>query len=168
MIQTADELIDALILKKDGWKSDNAVYLIHKLAPDIVRGVARLGQEEQYLVSQLKGFLFDEEWKRLPQLIAARYAKRPLLLKSDQIRREEDCKLQHQNEMSKIKDICLGKGVTELVHFTPADNLKYIFQLGLVPRATLEQKGYPFVPTDEDRVDHRTNSVSLSVSFPNY
>ena len=66
-----------------------------------------------------------------------------------------------------IQFACQVQGVTELVHFTPAQNLRSIFTHGLLPRKTLEQKGMPYQWTDPTRRDRRPECNCLSISFPN-
>ena len=58
-----------------------------------------------------------------------------------------------------------NRGVTELIHFTPVENLKSILQHGLVPRNQIEQ--FKGIYTDDQRIDGHTDTISLSISAPN-
>lgn len=57
-------------------------------------------------------------------------------------------------------------GVTDFVHFTPADNLEGILRLGLLPRSILENNGAAFTGTDRLRMEGR-DVVNLSITNPN-
>ena len=69
---------------------------------------------------------------------------------------------------SQIKDQVDKREIKYLVHFTPIDNLQSILKFGLRSRKYLEDKKINFTPTDNDRLDHRWDRISASVSFPNY
>lgn len=58
-----------------------------------------------------------------------------------------------------------NRGVTELIHFTPAENLKSILKNGLVPRDQADRLGGKC--TDSQRIDGHTDTISLSISMPN-
>lgn len=59
-----------------------------------------------------------------------------------------------------------SRGVTELIHFTPINNLPNILKEGLVPRKILEDKGADFIWLDAYRHDGK-NHINLSISNPN-
>ena len=46
-----------------------------------------------------------------------------------------------------------SRGVTELIHFTPATNLPSILANGIIPRKRFEQEGVEFTYVDENRLD---------------
>jgi hypothetical protein len=60
-----------------------------------------------------------------------------------------------------------GRGIDSLWHFTDIKNLESILRHGLLPRATLSRRGIRFSESDPDRYDGCTDTVSLSISFPN-
>lgn len=55
-----------------------------------------------------------------------------------------------------------------LYHFTQADNLDNIFKYGLMPRTDLDLEGIKYAPNDANRIEGHLNSISLSISWPNY
>jgi superfamily II DNA helicase RecQ len=59
-----------------------------------------------------------------------------------------------------------SRGVVNLIHFTPADNLPGILTDGIIPRNLLEQNGTNFTFTDEFRMDGNEH-VNLSITNPN-
>lgn len=61
-----------------------------------------------------------------------------------------------------------ARGIEYLVHFTRLRNLRGIMEKGLMTRSNLERSNADFVYTDSQRLDGVPNSISLSVSFPNY
>lgn len=71
-------------------------------------------------------------------------------------------------DKKEIEQIIKQRRIDGLYHFTPAENLKSIFQNGIVPRKTLVQNGITFQHTDDERKDMRKNTVSTSISFPNH
>lgn len=67
--------------------------------------------------------------------------------------------------MSEIEFLRI-RGVTELIHFTPVSNLPSILANGIIPRSRLEQDGFEFVYTDENRYDGKQH-INLSITNPN-
>lgn len=63
-------------------------------------------------------------------------------------------------------DFLRGRGVTELIHFTPVTNLPSILENGLIPRVLLEQMGTDFVYIDNYRYDGKEH-INLSITNPN-
>jgi len=63
-------------------------------------------------------------------------------------------------------DFLKNRGVTELIHFTPATNLPSILANGIIPRNRLEQDGAEFTYTDENRHDGKDH-INLSITNPN-
>jgi hypothetical protein len=59
-----------------------------------------------------------------------------------------------------------SRGVTELIHFTPAPNLRSILENGLIPRNRLEQENAKFTYIDESRHDGKEH-INLSITNPN-
>jgi len=59
-----------------------------------------------------------------------------------------------------------SRGVTELIHFTPATNLPSILANGIIPRKRLEQVGVEFTYVDENRLDGKEH-INLSITNPN-
>ena len=58
------------------------------------------------------------------------------------------------------------RGVVDLVHFTTADNLPGILREGLLPRASLDERGIGYTSTDELRLEGK-GFVNLSITNPN-
>lgn len=73
---------------------------------------------------------------------------------------------------SEIQCILQSRKITKLYHFTNAENLKNIFNHGLLSREALEQfkvdHSFDYHYNDEDRFEGYKNTVSLSIEFPNY
>ena len=67
-----------------------------------------------------------------------------------------------------IASKALERGVCNLVHFTRQENLESIKAYGLIPRQELENSSAPFIFNDRNRIDGFPNSISLSVTSPNY
>ena len=70
-------------------------------------------------------------------------------------------------ELQMIKQICMEREITSLVHFTDVHHLDSIMRLGLLPRNRLEQLRTPVNYNDQHRFDGHPDSVSLSIAFPN-
>lgn len=71
-------------------------------------------------------------------------------------------------ELSEILDAARERGVKYLVHYTQFQNLKSIFNYGLLNHASLEERGIKYAVSDEDRKDKYSKSICMSISFPNY
>lgn len=71
-------------------------------------------------------------------------------------------------EQIAIKTIIDNRQIKYLVHFTNVENLRSIMQKGLVTRYNLEMNGHDFHYNDSLRLDSVANSISLSVTFPNW
>lgn len=72
----------------------------------------------------------------------------------------------HTSESSHDLDFLKGRGVTDFVHFTAAENLDAILRWGLKPRAALDSEGVAYVSTDTLRLEGR-DVVNLSITNPN-
>ena len=59
----------------------------------------------------------------------------------------------------------LNRGIHQLVHYTPLENLRYIIKNGIVPRANIKNKAY--LP-DAERRDQHLDCSSFSITSPNY
>ena len=72
--------------------------------------------------------------------------------------------------MMKISEAAKARGIEYLVHFTRIENLPCIINQngGLKSRALLHTNGISYIFNDEQRLDGFENSISLSVTFPNY
>lgn len=64
-----------------------------------------------------------------------------------------------------IRSLIAERNIPCLVHFTQIENISSILQNGILPR-TLLAPGYHF--NDEMRLDGFSESISLSISFPNW
>lgn len=71
-------------------------------------------------------------------------------------------------EKKAIESEVVAKGITELVHFTRIENVPNILDHGLQGRATLDESDASYVYSDELRLDGQPDSISVSISFPNY
>lgn len=60
------------------------------------------------------------------------------------------------------------RGIQYLVHFTRQENLPSITTYGLRSRQELNNLSVPFTFNDSHRLDGLLNSISLSITFPNY
>ncbi|MBR5912959.1 MAG: DUF4433 domain-containing protein [Selenomonadaceae bacterium] len=60
------------------------------------------------------------------------------------------------------------RGIKFLVHFTKIENLPSIAKFGLLTRKNLDDKSLNYSYNDDTRRDNITNSLSLSITFPNY
>jgi hypothetical protein len=64
--------------------------------------------------------------------------------------------------------ILKNRNITRLVHFTPADNLESILENGMLSRLYMDENGFDYWYTDENRLDGKLNYISNSITFPNY
>ena len=64
--------------------------------------------------------------------------------------------------------ILKNRNITRLVHFTPADNLESILENGVLSRLYMDENGFDYWYTDENRLDGKLNYISNSITFPNY
>jgi hypothetical protein len=67
-----------------------------------------------------------------------------------------------------MQDAVKRKGIEYLWHFTKLENVKSIFENGIIPRATLEADGANVAYNDPDRLDGFKNANCLSIGHPNY
>lgn len=69
-----------------------------------------------------------------------------------------------------IKKFIMERNVTTLIHFTHVSNLESILKMGLVSRRKVDQLPIrsTLVVNDQKRLDDHVETVSLSISFPNY
>ena len=63
-------------------------------------------------------------------------------------------------------DFLRHRGVRNLVHFTPAENLLSIIENGLMPRKELDDEGIDYRSTDKMRLEGK-GYVNLSITNPN-
>ena len=68
----------------------------------------------------------------------------------------------------KIVEAARTRRIEYLCHFTRKENLSSIQKYGLLSRQKLENAAMSFQSNDDQRFDGYRNSVSLSVTFPNY
>lgn len=73
-----------------------------------------------------------------------------------------------QEKVYSIQNILKNREIEYLVHFTKASNLQSIMQHGLVSRDKIDDGYYAASVNDQQRLDNRRNTISTSVSFPNY
>ncbi|MCP5170220.1 MAG: DUF4433 domain-containing protein [Hahellaceae bacterium] len=72
------------------------------------------------------------------------------------------------NKRNEIKTFSNERNIKQLIHFTRYENLESILLNGLVTRNELDELSNDFYTNDILRLDGRKNSISLSISFPNY
>ncbi len=77
------------------------------------------------------------------------------------------------NESESEKEACIRaivaeRGISALLHFTRARNLPAITEHGLLPRRALENRGLPFDPNDDKRLDDAPHASCVSIGWPNY
>lgn len=60
------------------------------------------------------------------------------------------------------------RGIEHLVHFTDLSNLKSILRHGLMTRECLNKLNFDYNYNDEERIDGVENSISTSITSPNY
>lgn len=58
--------------------------------------------------------------------------------------------------------------ITHFAHFTDVDNIPSILEYGLLTRASLDWEEIEYSYNDEERIDGVEDSVSFTISFPNY
>ncbi len=126
------------------------------------------------LLDEIKATQLAEAEKRASDLLYAQLATEQQRTQADSARRakeeREHRRLIEEREAreDQIRNICVNREITTLVHFTRQENLASILELGLIGREDLIHRGLPFVPNDSERIDGCPNMVCLSVSFPNY
>ena len=111
---------------------------------------------------QIKAQLIRELRKN--ELRAERQEQIRITQEKEHIIKEQE----NQNNKNEIKKVCKQRGIENLIHFTKISNLKSILQNGLIGRAQLKEKNIQFDYNDELRLDNHQNSISLSISYPNY
>lgn len=67
-----------------------------------------------------------------------------------------------------MKQALLDKKIPCVVHFTNLNNVESIIDTGLMPRSALDASSVEYSYNDGIRLDGYQNSISLSISFPNY
>lgn len=67
-----------------------------------------------------------------------------------------------------MHSILKERNITDLYHFTQADNLENILKYGLLPRACLVENAIDSVFNDDYRLDGCCDAVCTSLEFPNY
>ena len=92
------------------------------------------------------------------------------LLSSFQRNMNEKAEVENKKRSEQIRDFCTERGIETLVHFTRFENLESILNKGLMSRKELEKWDSENQPVfnDSQRLDQCPDSISLSISFPNY
>jgi len=72
------------------------------------------------------------------------------------------------SKQQEIKKFIEDRNIRELVHFTRYENIESILENGLVERDELSNLSNQFYVNDRLRLDGHQNSISLSISLPNY
>jgi len=72
------------------------------------------------------------------------------------------------NKEEKFKLAIEEKNIKRLLHFTNCKNLNTISKFGLLSRERLDAEQIDYEYNDSSRYDGCTNTISVSISFPNY
>jgi hypothetical protein len=67
-----------------------------------------------------------------------------------------------------IKSDVKNRNIEYLVHFTPISNLPSILSNGIQSLDFLNANNIPYIYNDSERIEGYKNSISLSITFPNY
>ncbi|MDE8740290.1 DarT ssDNA thymidine ADP-ribosyltransferase family protein [Pectobacterium polaris] len=70
--------------------------------------------------------------------------------------------------IQQIKHIVQQQGITQLVHFTKAENLPSIMKHGIIPISRAKEFGITPATNDQLRLDGHSDGTSLSITFPNH
>lgn len=73
-----------------------------------------------------------------------------------------------EKEKQEIKDFIKKNNINEIIHFTQLDNLESIMEKGLLSTYVLERNKIKFSRNDYNRFDNLTNTICVSIGFPNY
>lgn len=73
-----------------------------------------------------------------------------------------------QEHIDSLLSIIDKRNIRNFVHYTRVRNLKSILDNGLCSLDFMSEHGVECFQNDKQRLDGRTDSISLSVSFPNY
>ncbi|EHW0655721.1 DarT ssDNA thymidine ADP-ribosyltransferase family protein [Vibrio parahaemolyticus] len=71
------------------------------------------------------------------------------------------------NNKDEIRKFAQQKDIPHLLHFTHISNLESILKWGLVSREKVDEDYKGAVVNDMDRLDHRIDTISLSIAHPN-
>lgn len=77
-------------------------------------------------------------------------------------------KYEISQEKDKIKELCIQRGIKNLVHFTKRSNLNDILWYGIKSKKYNKDIGKSHFHNDEKRLDGRLDWISTSIQFPNY
>lgn len=67
-----------------------------------------------------------------------------------------------------IRRVVEQRGITDLYHFTRAENFESILRHGILSVSTMQARGIRHWISDPERWDGRLNGISVSISFPNW
>ena len=67
-----------------------------------------------------------------------------------------------------LETLIVERNIELLVHFTRYENLESILENGIVTRESLINLAQEYIVNDDMRLDGHPDSISLSISFPNY
>lgn len=68
---------------------------------------------------------------------------------------------------AEIENLCATYEIPYLVHFTRIENLKSIMKKGLLSRVKVDAEIDEAITNDENRLDGRRHTISLSIAHPN-
>lgn len=70
-------------------------------------------------------------------------------------------------EKYRLKNILQRRKIRKLIHFTNIKNLESILKNGILPRKMLEENGFLYKYSDDNRIEDRTDCTCLTVEYPN-
>ncbi|GIV07762.1 MAG: hypothetical protein KatS3mg017_0964 [Fimbriimonadales bacterium] len=88
--------------------------------------------------------------------------------REDDITKHEQPNSETRPEAARIKEICIQKGIHEVVHFTHVENVDSIMKYGLLSIMDLNVRNIPYHYNDRERLECVPEGICLSISFPNY
>lgn len=120
--------------------------------------------------SQRLSAKLDKQWKGFTDLLADGVAGREgsrLNLLSEVL--DELVSTNNPNNAKVIESFVKARSISELLHFTPIENLEQILRYGFIPRLYLEnvkilRASFP----DVNRDDGNKHCYCMSISWPNY
>ena len=88
----------------------------------------------------------------------------------DNLAEKQQIKADLIQRAQQIRHFCTERGIINLVHFTPIQNLRSILDKGLLGKKGLKKLTPQHQPiyNDDIRFDGHTEAVCLSITFPNY
>jgi len=150
---------------------------ISRVVNDIQLGEKRESKLKQNDMIELLRPFFEQQGRK----------SRERLIQQSRIREEErQRELDRKNDLDQAENLKLAaksleerkrkiqffvesRGIKRLIHFTPVENLGSILERGICPRSLLDKEiKDKYKKVDGYRFDGNLDSVSMSITFPNY